>query len=337
MFADALASAAPVGETGRMKIAVLDAATLDFPDDAWAEFRALGSLVLHDLTPSDAASIQKNCAGAQVVLTNKVPLDAATLAALPDLRLIAVLATGFNIIDAPAARARGVTVCNAPGYSTASVVQHTLALMLEWSNQVALHDASVRAGDWVRSPRFSYWKLPLHELAGRTVGLIGFGAIGAQVGAVANALGAKVLAYSRRRQNPPPWGPFAWAGVEEIFAQADVVSLHCPQTAENTRFVNAALLARMKPDALFINTARGGLVDEAALAAALRAGRPRAAAVDVVAQEPMRADCPLLGAPNCLITPHLAWASEEARWRLLGITLANVRKFIAGTPQNVVN
>jgi glycerate dehydrogenase len=320
-----------------MKIAVLDAATLDFPDDAWAGFRALGGLVLHALTPNDPEIIRQNCAGAQIVLTNKVPLDDATLAALPDLRLVAVLATGFNIIDAPAARARGVVVCNAPGYSTASVAQHTVALILEWSNQVALHDQSVRAGEWVRSPRFSYWKTPLRELAGRTAGLIGFGAIGAQVGSTLHALGVNVLAHSRRRQNPPDWQPFAWAEIGEIFERADIVSLHCPQTPENTRFVNAALLARMRPGALLVNTARGGLVDEAALAAALRAGRPGAAALDVVASEPMRADCPLLGLPHCVITPHLAWASEEARHRLLGIALANARAFLAGAPQNVVN
>jgi glycerate dehydrogenase len=320
-----------------MKIAVLDAATLDFPDEAWAGFRVLGDVTLHALTPNDPALIRKNCAGAQIVLTNKVPLDAATLAALPDLRIVAVLATGFNIVDAAAARAQGVAVCNAPGYSTASVAQHTVALMLEWSNQVALHNESVRAGDWVRSPRFSYWKTPLRELAGRTAGLIGFGAIGAQVGTILHALGVNVLAHARRRNNPPDWQPFAWAEIGEIFERADIVSLHCPQTPENTRFVNAALLARMKPGALFVNTARGGLVDEAALAAALRAGRPGAAALDVLTQEPMRADCPLLGLPNCVITPHLAWASEEARHRLLALTLANVRAFLAGTPQNVVN
>jgi glycerate dehydrogenase len=320
-----------------MKIAVLDAATLDFPDDAWSAFRAVGELALHPLTSADPAAIRANCAGAQIVLTNKVPLDAATLAALPDLRLIAVLATGYNIIDAPAARARGVAVCNAPGYSTPAVAQQVIAMILEWTNHVALHDQSVRAGEWVRSPRFSYWKTPLRELTGRTVGLIGFGAIGARVGAVVHALGANVLAHSRRRQGAPDWQPFAWAEVGEIFERADIVSLHCPQTPENTRFVNAALLARMKPGSLIVNTARGGLVDEPALAAALRAGRPSAAALDVVSQEPMRADCPLLGLPNCLITPHLAWASEEARRRLLDMVLANLKAFLAGTPQNVVN
>jgi len=320
-----------------MKIAVLDAATLDFPDAAWAALGVFGDLTLHALTPNDRAAILQHCAGAQVILTNKVPLDATTLAALPDLRLISVLATGFNIIDARAARAQGVAVCNAPGYSTTAVAQHTLALMLEWSNQVALHQQSVQAGEWIRSPRFSYWKTPLRELAGRTVGLIGYGEIGSRVGDIVHALGANVLAHSRRRQRTPAWQPFAWAEISEIFERADIVSLHCPQTPENTRFVNVALLARMKPDALFVNTSRGGLVDEAALAAALRAGRPGAAALDVVTQEPMRADCPLLGLPNCMITPHLAWASEEARRRLLDISAANVRAFLAGSPQNLVN
>jgi glycerate dehydrogenase len=200
-----------------------------------------------------------------------------------------------------------------------------------------LHNAAVQAGEWVRSPQFAFWKTPIRELAGDTVGIIGFGSIGAQVGELAHGLGAKVLAHSRSRKGTPAWGPFAWAEVEEIFEKADVVSLHCPQTAENTRFVNAALLARMKPTALLVNTARGGLIDEPALTAALRAGRPAAAALDVVTHEPMRADCPLLGAPNCFITPHVAWASEKARRRLMAATVENLRAFAAGQPQNVVN
>jgi glycerate dehydrogenase len=320
-----------------MKIVVLDAATLDFPDSAWAGLRALGDVVLHALTSSDNAVIVERCAGADVVLTNKVPLNAAVLGELPGLRLVSVLATGHNIVDGKAARARGVPVCNVPGYSTMAVVQHTLALILEWQNQVALHDTAVRAGEWVRSPKFAFWKTPLREIAGDTVGIIGFGSIGARVGDVLHTLGANVLAHSRNRRGAPAWGPFAWAEVEEVFERADVVTLHCPQTPENTRFVNAALLARMKPTALLVNTARGGLIDEVALAAALRAGRPAAAALDVVTDEPMRADCPLLGLPNCLITPHIAWASEKARSRLLESTAANLRAFAAGTPQNVVN
>ena len=326
-----------VGETCWVKIVVLDAATLDFPDSAWEGLRAHGEVTLHPLTPSDQAVIAERCAGAEVVLTNKVPLEAATLGALPALRLVSVLATGYNIVDAKAARARGVVVCNVPGYSTMSVVQHTLALILEWTNQTGLHNAAVAAGEWMRSERFCFWKTPIRELAGDTVGIIGFGSIGARVAEVLHGLGANVLANSRSRKGAPAWGPFAWAEVEEIFENADVVTLHCPQTPENTRFVNAELLARMKPTALLVNTARGGLIDEAALAAALKAGRPAAAALDVVTHEPMRADCPLLGVPNCLITPHVAWASEKARRRLLAITAENLRAFAAGVPQNVVN
>jgi len=320
-----------------VKIVVLDAATLDLPDGAWNGLRALGELVLHPLTPHDARMIAERCAGAEIVMTNKVHLDAATLAELPALKLISVLATGHNVIDSKAARAKGVTVCNAPGYSTPAVVQHTVALILKCFNRVTLHNDSVHAGDWVRSPRFAYWKTPLREIAGRTVGIIGWGAIGSRVGEVMHVMGASVLANSRSRRNAPTWKSFAWADIGEIFERADIVSLHCPQTHHNAQFVNAALLARMKPDALFVNTARGGLVDEPALAAALRAGRPGMAALDVVAREPMAHDCPLLGLPNCIITPHLAWASEEARLRLLGITEANVRAFLAGQPQHVVN
>ncbi len=320
-----------------MKIVALDAATLDFPDSAWAGLAALGELKLYPLTPYEPKIILERSVGAEVVLTNKVPLEATTLATLPNLKLVSVLATGHNIVDGPAARARGIVVCNVPGYSTMSVVQQTVALILSRLNEVALHDASVRAGEWVRSPKFSYWKTPLRELSGDTVGIIGFGSIGARVGQVLHDLGANVLAFSRRRSGTPAWGPFTWASVEEIFEQADVVTLHCPQTPENTRFVNAALLGRMKPTALLVNTARGGLIDEPALAAALRAGRPGAAALDVVTHEPMRADCPLQGLPNCLITPHLGWASEKARRRLLEATVANLTAFRAGTPQNVVN
>jgi glycerate dehydrogenase len=320
-----------------VKIVVLDAATLDFPPFAWEGLRALGELVLYDLTPADRAVTVSRCADAAVVLTNKVPLDAETLAALPELRLVGVLATGHNIVAGAAARARGVVVCNVPEYSTYSVVQHTLALILAWANQVAPHAAAVDAGEWVRSERFSFWKNAPRELNGDTAGIIGFGNIGARVADLLHGLGMKVLAYARHRQGAPAWQPFAWAGVEEIFEQADVVSLHCPQTPENTRFVNAALLARMKPTALLVNTARGGLIDEPALAAALRAGRPAAAALDVLAREPMAPDCPLRGLPNCVITPHLAWASEKARRRLLETTAANLRAFLAGAPQNVVN
>ncbi len=319
-----------------MKMVALDAATLDLPEAAWAAVAHLGELVFHDLTPYVEATIVERCAGATVALTNKVPFSRATLEALPELKLIGVLATGYNIIDVEAARERGVMVCNVPAYSTTSVVQHTLALILELTNQVGSHSQAVDNGEWVRSERFSFWQQAPIELSGATVGIIGWGDIGSRVGAAVHALGARVLGSSRSRRNAPEWSPFEWAEIDAIFEQSDVVSLHCPQTPETTGLVNAERLGRMKPGAFIINTARGGLINEAELAEALRTDRIGGAALDVISAEPMRADNPLRVAPKCLITPHLAWASLPARERLLSITAANVRAFLAGDSLNVV-
>lgn len=321
-----------------MKIVVLDTLTFHFDSNQpWSFLEAFGDVELYETTPSDEAVIAERCAGAEIVLTNKVPLSRAVLSQLPDLRLVSVLATGYNIVDVAAAAALGVTVSNVPDYGSGCVAQHTLALMLELCNNVGLHHASVQAGDWTRSPVYSYWRKPVVELDGATVGFIGYGEIGARVGELVHALGAKVMAHSPSRRRQPAWQPFAWAEVEEIFAQADVVSLHCPQTPANTGFINAALLATMKPGAFLVNTARGGLIDENALAEALRNGQPGGAALDVVGTEPMREDCPLLGVPNCLLTPHVAWSGLPSRQRLLKITEANVREFLAGEPQHVVS
>jgi len=320
-----------------MNLVVLDADTLGFPDEAWEGVAALGRLVRHGSTPYDPDIIAERCADAEIVLTNKVPFSAQTLKRLPRLKLICILATGYNIIDLPAAQAAGVTVCNVPAYSTRSVIQHTLALMLEALNHAGLHNASVHAGEWVRSPLFAYWKQAPVELAGRTVGIIGYGEIGSGVGEVVHALGAQVLGHSPSRSRKPAWMPFEWAGPEAIFERADVVSLHCPQTPENAGFVNAGLLGRMRPGSVLINTARGGLINETDLAAALREGPLAAAAVDVLSREPMDPQCPLLGLENCIITPHIAWASEPARRRLLAVTAANIRAFQSGEPRNVIN
>lgn len=319
-----------------MKLVALDAGTLRLPEEAWASFRQFGDLKLHDYTPYEKDVIVERALGAEVVFTNKVPFRREVLAALPNLKLIAVLATGYNIIDLAVAADRKVTVCNVPGYATLSTAQHTLALLLELTNQVALHAASVRAGEWVRSRHFCYWKADIRELAGKTVGLVGFGSIGRKVGEILSALGMKVLAYQRNPRNPPNWPGFGFADLPELFRRADVISLHCPATPENQHFVNAALLETVKPTALLINTARGSLIDEKALAAALNEGQLAGAALDVLETEPMREDHPLRLAPNCLITPHNAWASQEARQRLLSITFQNVRHFLEGEPQNVV-
>jgi glycerate dehydrogenase len=270
------------------------------------------------------------------LLTNKTVLDAATIEALPDLRLVCVLSTGVNVVDLAAAARCGVTVCNVPGYSVDSVAQHVFALLLEVTNAVGEHSSAVREGDWSRAEDFSFWRRPLRELAGQTMGIVGHGRIGAKVGEIAHALGMKVLAFSPSRSIAATYDRFAWAGIEEIFSSSDVVTLHCPLTRENVRFVGDALLASMRDASVFINTARGDLVDEAALARALDAGRPSAAALDVLSVEPPAADHPLARHPRCIVTPHLAWATLAARRRLMTVTAENVRAFAAGKPQNVV-
>lgn len=321
-----------------MKIVVLDAETLGLERSAWSALEKLGELVCWEHTPhGDRECIVERLRGAEVVLSNKVPLGRAELECLPELRLISVLATGVNNVDLAAARDCGVTVCNVAGYSTASTAQHAVALLLELVNGVGLHNASVQAGEWIRSRQFCYWKRPVREVAGLTVGIAGFGAIGRRVGEIVHSLGAGVVALQRQPRNPPAYEPFSFAkDLRDLVERSDVVSLHCPLTPETERMVNADLLDRMRPDALLINTARGGLVDEEALAAALREGRLAGAALDVVDGEPMRSGHPLLGVPNCVITPHIAWAGEASRRRLLARTVENLRAWLAGQPMNVV-
>lgn len=319
-----------------MKIVVLDGHTLNPGDNPWDELAALGELTVHVRSAPD--EVVPRARGAEVVLTNKTHLDAAALASLPGLRFVGVLATGYNVVDVAAARAHGITVANVPEYGTDFVAQHVFALLLELANAVGEHDRAVHAGEWQRCPDFSFWTRPLLELAGLTMGIVGYGRIGRRVGDVARALGMRVLASARPGAPlPPATATETWCGLDELFAASDVVTLHCPLTADNERFVNAALLARMKRSAYLINAARGQLVDEAALADALAAGTIAGAGLDVVSEEPIRADNPLLRAPNCVITPHVAWASLAARRRLMATTVENVRAFLAGTPQNVVS
>jgi glycerate dehydrogenase len=328
-----------------MRIVVLDGHTLNPGDNPWDEIAALGDLVVHERTPREI--VVERCAGAEIVVTNKALIDAATMAALPRLRFIAVTATGYNVVDVAAAAARGIAVSNVPEYGTDAVAQHTIALLLELAHGVGEHDAAVHAGEWARCPDFSFWHRPPLELAGLTLGIVGFGRIGRRVAELARAFGMRVIAAqsegaaSTTGASSDPRAESEASAVErcrvgELFAAADVVSLHCPLTAANARFVNRALLARMKPTALLLNTARGGLVDEADLAEALAAGRLAGAAVDVAAEEPISPENPLLRAPRCLITPHLAWATLAARRRLMSATAANVRAFLAGAPVNLV-
>ena len=319
-----------------MKIVVLDADTLGFNQIAWSELAAFGELVLHPTTDHMNGEVLRHAEGADVILTNKVPLQGDVLSKLKSLKLISVLATGYNIIDLEQAKACGVTVCNVPAYSSASAAQHTVALILELCNHAGLHSQSVHNGDWIRSPHFCYWKKPVVELTGLTVGMMGFGDIGRRAATILHAMGARIQASVRTPRDMPDWEGFRWVNLNELFATSDIVSLHCPETQENRGFVNEALLATMKPSAMFINTARGGLVDEEALAQALHCGQIAGAAVDVVSAEPMAEDSPLLGVPNCIITPHIAWASEPSRRRLLKISVANLQAYFAGQAQNVV-
>jgi glycerate dehydrogenase len=318
-----------------MILVVLDGYTLNPGDNPWDALAALGQLTVYDRTPSD--QIAPRARAADIVLTNKTPLTAETLAQLPKLRFISVLATGQNIVDAAAARARGISISNVPEYGTDSVAQHVFALLLELCHHVGQHDAAVRAGEWARSPDFCFWKAPPVELAGLTMGIVGFGRIGRRVGELARAFGMRVLVATRSAASAAARSDLESRTIPELFAEADVISLHCPLTPENTRFVNQVLLAKMKGSGFFINTARGGLVDEQALADALNAGTLGGAAVDVVSVEPMRPDNPLLHARNCIITPHIAWGSLAARRRLMAATVRNVEAFLSGQPINVVN
>jgi len=318
-----------------MRIVVLDGHTLNPGDNPWTEVEKQGDFTVYDRTEPDL--IVSRAAGAEIVLTNKTPLFAETLAELPDLRFIAVLATGYNVVDVNAARGRDIPVSNVPVYGTDSVAQFTFALILDLCQQVALHSQAVHDGEWARCPDFCFWKTTLVELAGSKMGIIGFGRIGRRVGELAHAFGMEILAYDAFPGQSPDYGPFAWKTLEKVFAEADVVSLHCPQTPDNAEFVNRRMLELMKPGAFLINAARGGLVNESDLADALNANRIAGAALDVVSTEPIRDDNPLLTAKNCLITPHMAWATLSARRRLMQTTADNVAAFIAGKPTNVVN
>lgn len=319
----------------RPRIVALDGATLNPGDNPWDEVAALGDLAVYDRTPAEA--VVERAAGADIVLTNKTPLSAAALGRLPRLRYVSVLATGFNIVDVAAARARGVPVSNVPEYGTRSVAQLVFALILELCHHVGLHDRAVRDGEWAARGDFSFWKTPLVELAGKTMAIVGFGRIGRAVGELAHAFGMPVIAVDPAPGEPPGWRPFSWCGVDEAFRRADALSLNCSLTPQNEGLVNARRLALMKPSALLVNAARGGLVVEADLAAALAAGRPAGAALDVVSSEPIAPDNPLLATPSCILTPHIAWATREARARLMAATAANLRAFLAGSPINVVN
>ena len=315
-----------------MNIVVLDGYTTNPGDCSWDPVAEFGRLEVFERTAIQ--EIQRRAGNAEVVLTNKTPLSAEILAELPHLKLISVLATGVNVVDLEAAGARGITVCNVPGYSTPNVAQAVFALLLELTNQTALHAAEVRDGSWSSCPDFCFWRGELVELDGRTLGLVGYGAIGQAVAAVGRALGMDVLA-ARRKSSVSADG-VTYTDVDTIFRESDVVSLHCPLTSETKELVNATRLSVMKPTAYLINTSRGGVIHEQDLADALNEEKIAGAGLDVLSVEPPPVSNPLLTAKNCLITPHIAWASRAARQRLIEATSENVRGFVDGSPQNVV-
>lgn len=317
-----------------MNIVLLDAHTANPGDLAWSSLEALGACTVYSRTPLD--QIIERAKDAEIVITNKAPLSRETIAALPKLRYIGITATGYNIVDVAAARERGIVVTNVPGYSTASVAQAVFALLLELTNRTGHHSSTVAQGVWADCPDFCYWHYPIVELHGLTLGLVGLGDIGTAVARIALAMGMNVLATRRTWAVPPPEGVVP-ASMEEIFTNSDVISLHCPLTDDTRHLINAANLGRMKPTAYLINTARGPLVDEAALAEALNASRIAGAGLDVLAIEPPASGHVLFGAKNCLITPHIAWASKASRARLIDITARNVQQWLAGEPVNMVN
>lgn len=318
------------------RIVVLDGYTLNPGDISWSGLEEFGDVTVHDRTPEDA--IIERASGARFVLTNKTPLSSGTLAALPDLAYIGVLATGYNVVDVAAAAERGVVVTNVPTYGTDSVAQHATALLLELVRRPAIHADAVRRGDWSRSVDWCFTLAPIVELSGKTLGVIGIGRIGRAFARICAAMGMKVIAHD---EFPP--GPDELAGLEveftdvdDVFRRADVVTLHCPLTPATEHLVNAERLALMRADAYVINTSRGPLVDSRALAAALAAGTIAGAGLDVLDEEPPPSTNPLLTAPNCIVTPHIAWYARASRQRLMDSAVENLRAFVSGTPVNTV-
>lgn len=314
-----------------MKIVILDGTALNPGDLSWEVLREFGTYMVYPRTDSASQTVER-IGDSRIVFTNKTPITWEILDACPNIQYIGVLATGYNVVDCQAARERGIPVTNVPSYGTNAVAQYTMALLLEICHRIGFHDQAVHQGQWERSPAFSFWLTPQSELAGKTMGIIGLGRIGTAVAKLAQAFGMEVIAHSR---TPKPG--ITQVDLETLLARSDVVSLHCPLFPETEKLICPQTLSKMKDGAILLNTSRGGLLDEQAVAQALQTGKLRAAAVDVVSQEPIVHSNPLLSAPNCIITPHMAWAPIESRQRLMDCAAENLRAFLAGRPQNVVN
>lgn len=320
-----------------MKIVVLDGYTENPGDLSWSELEKLGSVTAYDRTAyAESPLIAERIGDAEIVVMNKTPISRETIDKCPNIKLIAVLATGYNVVDYNYAREKGIPVVNVPTYGTASVSQFSIALLLEICHHIGHHSESVHAGNWANNADWCYWDYPLIELEGKTIGIIGFGRIGQAEGRIAKALGMNVLAYDLF-PNDSGHEIAEYVGLDELYACADVITLHCNLTPENTGMINKESIAKMKDGVILINNARGQLIDEQDVADALNCDKIAAAGLDVVYTEPIRADNPLLKAKNCIITPHISWAAKQCRVRILEQTVENVKAFLAGKPVNVVN
>ena len=320
-----------------MKIVVLDGYTENPGDLSWDELAKLGDLTVYDRTPvNDEAEIIRRIGDAEMVYTNKTPISRRVIDACPNMKFISMLATGYNVVDYAYAKEKGIPVTNVPTYGTASVSQFSIALLLEVCHHIGHHDASVHAGNWAKCIDWCYWDYPLIELDGKTIGIIGFGRIGQSEGRIAKAMGMKVLAYDLY-PNDSGRAIADYVSLDELYAKADVISLHCNLTPENTCMINKDSIAKMKDGVILINNARGQLINEQDVADALNSGKMGAAGLDVVYTEPIREDNPLPKAKNCIITPHISWAPKESRQRIMDCAVENAKAYIAGSPINVVN
>lgn len=319
-----------------MKIVLLDGEALNPGDLSWEPLEALGELTVYPQGTTDEAEVIRRIGDADIVLGNKTPVSRRVFEECPSIRLLCLVSTGYNVVDIQAAKEHGIPVCNVPAYGTEMVAQFAIGLLLEICHHVGVHNESVHAGDWARCPNFCYWKTPIIELAGKTMGIIGYGRIGRAVGRIARALGMRVLATGSRRC---PEGEAAadYVELDTLLAESDVVSLHCPLFPQTEKLINGDTIAKMKDGVILINNSRGGLLDEQAVADALNRGKLRAAGLDVVTVEPILPENPLLTAKNCIITPHMSWAATECRRRIVEITAGNIRGYLEGTPRNVVN
>ena len=318
-----------------MKIISLDGAALNPGDLSWDCLSEFGEITVYPRTESEELTIAR-IADAQIVLVNKVPITAKVMDSCPGIRLICCLSTGYNVVDIETAKAKGIPVCNVPAYSTQAVAQFTFGLLLELCHRIGHHDRLVHQGAWASCPDFCFWDTPQMELAGKTIGIIGFGKIGQAVGNIAKAMGMHVLAHSRS-QRPGADTIGTYVDLDTLLKESDVISLHCPLFPETTGLINEETITKMKDGAILLNTSRGAVINEAAVADALMQGKLRGAAMDVVSEEPIKADNPLLRAPNCIITPHMAWAPMETRQRILEVTVQSIRGYLSGNLVNVVN